>query len=136
MSETPLEKLARLAGGVAMLSGPLAHQALGQLLISQSTLVEVAGANVAWAAAMRHPNLAVQVAANTLVPALVVERLSRMEERSLDQQRQRLERLAQAQGQPTPAERQLMALKSLFPVEVIQAIATNEQQRLKAKEGQ
>ena len=55
MPEAPLPRLARVAGGVAMLSGPLGPQALGQLLITQSTLVEVAGANVAWAAAMlRH----------------------------------------------------------------------------------
>jgi len=126
-ADGPLEKLVRLGGGVALLSGPLGQQALGQLLIARSTLVEVAGANVALAAVARHSNVAVQLAVNTVVPALVIETLSCKEERRLDAQRQRLERLAQELAQSTAAERTLIALQSVLPVEIVQALARNAQ---------
>jgi hypothetical protein len=132
MNNSPIARLVRLSGGVALLSGPLGHQALGQLLISRSTAVEVAGANVALAAVMRHSNVAVQLVVNTVVPALAVESLSRSEERRLERERARLERLAQEQG--TAVDQRLVALAEVLPEEVIQALAANERRRLELKQ--
>jgi hypothetical protein len=133
MTDSPLATLARLGGGVTLLAGPLGHQALGQILISQSNLVEVAGANVALAAVTRHSSLAVQLAVNTVVPALVIEALSRQEDRRLARERERLEQLAQVQG--GSAAHGLIALESILPEEVVMALATNAQRRVQ-REGQ
>jgi hypothetical protein len=87
MAENPLTKLARLVGGAAMLPGPLGYQVLGQMLISRSTGTESAGANVVLAAVSRQTNAAAQIAVRSMVPAVLVEALSRRE-------RQRLKRLS------------------------------------------
>ncbi|MEJ2458452.1 MAG: hypothetical protein P8Y58_10025 [Novosphingobium sp.] len=87
MAENPLTKLARLVGGAAMLPGPLGYQVLGQLLISRSTGTELAGANVVLAGVSRQTNAAVQIAVRSMVPAVLVEVLSRKEQ-------QRIKRLA------------------------------------------
>lgn len=125
MADGPLAKLIRLGGGVALLSGPLGQQVIGQLLISRSTMVEVAGANVALAAVSRHSNVAVQLALNTAVPALVIELLSRKEERRLEMQRHRLERLAQEQAPSTPFAPMTIGPSSSLPDEIAQALARN-----------
>lgn len=89
MAETPLGKLARLLGGVALTQGRLGHQVLGQLLITNTTAVELAGANVAIAATARRRGVFTQAAVGTAAPALAVHGLARREEK-------RLERLSQA----------------------------------------
>ena len=98
MAESPVTKLARLVGGAAMLPGSLGHQALGQLLISGSNAVEVAGANVAMAAAYRQSNAALQVAVGSMVPAVVVDALSKKEQRRLEALNTQLSRQQQLQG--------------------------------------
>lgn len=90
MTEKPLIKLTRLVGGAAMLPGPLGYKVLGQLLISGSKGAEVAGANVVLAAVSRQSNAAAQVAVRSMVPAVLVEVLSRKEQ-------QRLQRLIETQ---------------------------------------
>ncbi|MGD8588228.1 MAG: hypothetical protein PVG22_05295 [Chromatiales bacterium] len=84
MANNPLAKLARLVGGTAMLPGRLGHQVLGQLLISGSTSLEVAGASVALSAVARQRSAAAQIAVRTVAPAAVVEALSRKEARRLE----------------------------------------------------
>lgn len=108
MAENPLTKLARLVGGAAMLPGSLGHQVLGQLLISRSTSTELAGANVVLAAVSRQTNAAVQIAVRSIVPAVLVEALSRKERQRIARLSSELERLlkdielrsAQVQGKP------------------------------------
>jgi hypothetical protein len=89
VAETPLGKLARLLGGVALTQGRLGHQVLGQLLISNTTAVELAGANVAIAATARRRNVFTQAAVGTAAPALAVHGIARREAK-------RLERISQA----------------------------------------
>ncbi|MGH8573620.1 MAG: hypothetical protein ACREX8_13765, partial [Gammaproteobacteria bacterium] len=118
---------------MAMLPGPLGHQALGQLLISGSKDVEVAGANVALAAAFRQPNTAIQMAVGSLVPAAVVQALSRKEQRRLEEARQRLERLVKEIAQQ-PNAVDLIALRSMLPAMVVEALIRNEQRRLEKEQ--
>lgn len=91
MAEKPLTKLARLVGGAALLPGPIAHQALGSLLISGSSNIEVAGANIALAAASRQTNAAIQIAMRSMAPAVAVDALSKKAIRRLEQQQRRFE---------------------------------------------
>lgn len=90
MANSPAKKLARLGGGLAMMQGPIGHQVLGQLLISGSRSIEVAGASFVLALASRQPNVAAQVAARSVVPAVLVEVLGRQERRRLQQEVERL----------------------------------------------
>ncbi len=84
MAETPLGKLARLIGGVALTQGRLGHQVLGQLLITNTTAVELAGANVAIAATARRRNVFTQAAVGTAAPALAVHGIARREAKRLE----------------------------------------------------
>lgn len=93
MVENPFTKLARLVGGAAMLSGPLGHQVLGQLLISGSTNTELAGANVVLAAVSQQTDAAVQIAVRSVVPAVLVEVLSRKEQQRIERLYAELKRL-------------------------------------------
>lgn len=131
MAESPIYKLARLVGGVSMLPGPLGHQALGQLLISGSKNLEVAGANVALAAAFMQPHLAIQVAVGTLVPAVAIEALSRKEQRRIEVEQQRLERLS-AELLQQSSEVGKKALLSMVPAPVVEALIRNEVRRRQA----
>jgi hypothetical protein len=92
VAETPLGKLARLIGGVALTQGRLGHQVLGQLLITNTTAVELAGANVAIAATARRRNVFTQAAIGTAAPALAVHGIARREAK-------RLERFSQASAE-------------------------------------
>jgi hypothetical protein len=132
MADNPLARLAQVVGGVAMLPGPLGFQALGQLLISGSNAVEVAGANVALAAAYQQPGLAWQVAVGTIVPAVVVEVLSDREARRLEHEEQRLQRLA-AELARHPNAAGEFALRQALPGVVVDAMLRNERQRADAQ---
>lgn len=134
MTERPLAKLVRLVGGVALLPGPIGHQALGQLLIAGSKVVEVAGANVAVTAAFRQSSSAVQLAVGTVVPAAVVEVLSSKEERRLIAERQRIEALSRRiAGQPKGSS--FFASLSLLPDVVVDALVRRlEQEQRRAEE--
>ena len=85
MAESPVLTVARLLGGVVLLNGNLGHQILGQLLITNSNEVAIAGAAAAVAATSGQQNAAAQIAIRTAVPALAVRGL-------LLKQEQRIER--------------------------------------------
>jgi len=85
VAESPVLTVARLLGGVVLLNGNLGHQILGQLLITNSNEVAIAGAAAAVAATSGQQNAAAQIAIRTAVPALAVRGL-------LLKQEQRIER--------------------------------------------
>jgi len=121
-ADRPLDKLVRVGAGVALLTGPLGQQVLGQLLISRSTLVEVAGANLALAAVSRHTNVVAQLALNTAVPALVIELLSRQQERRLDAKERQLEQLSQEMAGSLSVLPLPWLANSGLPEEIVQAM--------------
>jgi hypothetical protein len=75
MADNALRRLLRLTAGVALSQGPLGHQLLGQLLILGGTDLEIAGANLVFAATARQRSTIGQVALRTAVPALAVHAL-------------------------------------------------------------
>lgn len=85
MAENPALTVARILGGVVLLNGHLGHQILGQLLITNSNEVAIAGAAAAVAATSGQANAAAQIAIRTAVPALAVRAL-------LSKQQERIER--------------------------------------------
>jgi len=143
MAEHPLTNLTRLVGGAAMLPGPLGFKVLGQLLISGSKGAEVAGANVVLAAVSRQSNAAAQVAVRSMVPAVLVEVLSRKEQRRLQrlietQKKLRLQQLESGglltdvlmQSQrPDPSDEVMKTLQRLLG-DYVPARTTEAQQRL------
>lgn len=100
MAENPLRKLARLLGGVALYQGPVPHQILGHLLVSNSTSVEMAGANMVVAAGTRGTsgvaNVAVRTAAPTLAVTSIIARRERTLKRRVLQVQQQCDRLDHA----------------------------------------
>lgn len=72
--ENPLTKLARLLGGVVLMRGPLGHQVLGQLLVSDLRESELAGASVVLAAGSRRKSTLARAAIGTAAPAFALER--------------------------------------------------------------
>ncbi len=112
MAESPLVKVARLVGGVAMMQGGLGHQVLGQLLIGGSGHLAVAGAAVAVAGTARARNPAAQLAIRTAAPALAVHAMFDRRERMLLLRERELSRRAQTLGATDFAlEKQNAALK-------------------------
>jgi hypothetical protein len=99
VADNPVKRLARLLGGVALTHGRLPHQVLGQLLISNASSVEVAGATVVVTAATRQGDAMAQAALRTAAPALAVQVLSKRQE-------QRLRKLADANLERLRAEQQ------------------------------
>jgi hypothetical protein len=83
MADNALKRLARLLGGVALTQGRLPHQVLGQLMITNATSVEIAGANVVVAATSRMRGAVAQVALRTAAPALAVQALVQRQEKRL-----------------------------------------------------
>lgn len=83
MSKGPLEKLAQLAGGVVLTRGGLGHQVLGQMLILDSTSIEVAVANTAILAVAARGSTILDAAVRTVAPALAVHFIARKEEERL-----------------------------------------------------
>lgn len=84
-SRGPLARLARLAGGVALLQGRLGHQIAGQLLISGvgASDLELAGATAVLTATSGQRSVAAQVALRTVAPALAARSLIRRAERRI-----------------------------------------------------
>jgi chromosome segregation ATPase len=70
--ETPLSKLARLFGGVALMQGRFEHQVLGQLLIAGTNELAVAGAAVVVAGTAQKRDSAAHVALRTAAPAIAL----------------------------------------------------------------
>jgi len=97
--ESPLQKLARVLGGVVLTHGRLGHQVLGQILISNLTQAEFAGAVLVSAAGARQRNVFAQAAIGTAAPALAVQALVNKADRRLTRREQgilkREEQLAQ-----------------------------------------
>src|SRR5262245_10534082 len=83
LAENPILTLARLLGGVVLMRGRLGHQILGEMLVTGSNEVAVAGAAVVVAATSRQRNAVVQVALRTAVPALAVRGLLQKQERRI-----------------------------------------------------
>ena len=93
MVETPLGKVARLLGGVALMQGRLGHQVLGQMLIAGTSELAVAGAAIAVAGTERVRNPAAQVAIRTAAPAIALTALfERREQMLLYRERELLRR--------------------------------------------
>lgn len=110
--ESPLMKLARVLGGAVLTQGRLGHQVLGQLLISNLTQSEVAGAVLVSAAGSRRGNVFAQAAIGTAAPALAVQalvdkadrRLTRREQALLKREEQLLQRSNTGTGEAKPEE--------------------------------
>src|SRR5262245_54320175 len=90
--ESPLRKLTRLLGGVVLTRGRLGHQVLGQILITNFTQPEFAGAALVGAAASRQRNVFAQAAVSTAVPALALNSLIEKAERRLARREEELTR--------------------------------------------
>jgi len=98
MAEDPLKKLARLLGGVALTRGRLPHQVLGQLLVSNATSIEMAGAYVAIAATTGGASTLAQVAVRTAAPSLAVEGIARRREKRRTRLADRMQQHLDAQS--------------------------------------
>jgi len=85
LAEDPLATLVRLLAGVALMQGRLGHQVLGQLLVTNSNEVAIAGAALVVSATTGERSVVGQIALRTVVPALAVRTL-------LNSQEERLER--------------------------------------------
>jgi hypothetical protein len=103
VSERLLPRVARLLGGVVLMQGRLGHQILGQLLVARATELEIAGAQVAFAATAGQRNAVAQVAIRTALPTLAIRGLLRKDQnRLLRLRRMMLDR--QAAAEATAAE--------------------------------
>jgi hypothetical protein len=96
VAESPLAKLSRVLGGVALGYGPLGHQALGQLLILNTSEVEVAAAGVLLSAVARQKDAALQASVRVLVPAIAVHLITRRNEQTLTKLSRVLDRREEA----------------------------------------
>jgi len=83
-------KLARVLGGVALTHGRLGHQVLGQILITNLTQAEFAGAALIGSAGSRQRNVFAQAAINTAAPALALQALVDKADRRLSRREQEL----------------------------------------------
>ena len=112
MAESPLQRIARLLGGVVLTQGRLGHQILGQMLIFGPTELEVAAASVAVAASSGTRSTVAQVALRTLAPALAVHGIVRKQEKRLVRlSRLAAEREQAAKASALAAEQKLAALE-------------------------
>ena len=88
--ESPLMKLARVLGGVVLTHGGLGHQVLGQILITNLTQAEFAGAALVASAGSRQRNVFARAAISTAAPALAVQALVDRADRRLTRREQDL----------------------------------------------
>jgi hypothetical protein len=91
VAESPLAKLVRLVGGVALSYGSLGHQVLGQLITLNAKEVELAAAATLIAATSRQPNALVYSVVRVLGPAVAVHLMTKRELGRLGAVWQRLE---------------------------------------------
>jgi hypothetical protein len=84
LAESPLVTLGRLLGGVVLMQGDLGHQVLGQLLVTGSTDVAIAGAALVVAGTSGRRNVVGQIALRTVAPALAGHALLRRQENRID----------------------------------------------------
>jgi len=90
LADSPLFTLARVLGGVILMQGRLGHQVLGQLLVTDSNEVAIAGASLVVAATTGQRSAVGQMALRTLAPALAVRILLNQQEERLEQKALRL----------------------------------------------
>lgn len=83
MAETPLAKLVRVLGGVALSYGSLGHQVLGQLLTLNVKEIEIAAAATLITAGSRQKNALAYSAVRVLAPAIAVHLMTNREEKRL-----------------------------------------------------
>src|SRR5262249_38719587 len=85
LAESPFATLSRVLPGVVLMQGHLGHQVLGQLLVTNTNEVVIAGAALVVAATTSQRSVVGQMALRTVAPALAVRVL-------LNRQEERLER--------------------------------------------
>jgi hypothetical protein len=90
LAESPLVTLSRVLAGVVLMQGRLGHQVLGQLLVTNSNEVAIAGASLVVAATTGQRSVVGQMALRTVAPALAVRVLLNRQEERLERKSQRL----------------------------------------------
>lgn len=96
MAESPVKKIGRLLGGIALTQGRLGHQVLGQLLLAGSNDAEIAGASVVVTGTSGDRDAVSQVALRTAAPALAVAALFKRREEQLERFEAKLAQRASA----------------------------------------
>jgi hypothetical protein len=90
LAESPLLTLSRVFAGVVLMQGRLGHQVLGQLLVTNSNEVAIAGASLVVAATTGQRSVVGQMALRTVAPALAVRVLLNKQEERLERKSLRL----------------------------------------------
>jgi hypothetical protein len=91
LADNPLATLARVFTGVVLMQGRLGHQVLGQLLVTNSNEIAIAGASVVIAATTGQRSAVGQMLLRTVAPAMAVRVLLNRQERRLEMKAKRLE---------------------------------------------
>src|SRR5687767_14993000 len=83
VADNPFVTLARVLGGVVLMQGRLGHQVLGQLLVTGSHEVTIAGASLVIAASTREKDAVSQAVIRTLAPAVAIHALTHREDKRI-----------------------------------------------------
>lgn len=92
MADNPFYTLARILGGVVLMQGRLGHQVLGQLLVTGSHEVTIAGASLVIAATAREKDAVGQAVIRTLAPAAAIHALTNREDKRITAAQRELDR--------------------------------------------
>ena len=92
MAANPFVTLARVLGGVVLMQGRLGHQVLGQLLVTGSHEVTIAGASLVIAASAREKDALSQAVIRTLAPAVAIHALTHREDKRIRAAQRELDR--------------------------------------------
>src|SRR3982751_3970160 len=84
VADNPFLTLTRILGGVVLMQGRLGHQVLGQMLLTGSHEVTIAGASLVIAATAREKNAVGQAVVRTLAPAAAIYALTYRDEKRLN----------------------------------------------------
>ena len=90
MAESPLATFSRILAGVVLMQGHLGHQVLGQLLVTNTNEVVIAGASLVVAATTSQRSVVGQMALRTVAPALAVRVLLNKQEERIERKAERL----------------------------------------------
>jgi hypothetical protein len=91
LTESPLFTLSRVLAGVVLMQGRLGHQVLGQLLVTNSNEVAIAGASLVVAATTNQRSAVGQMALRTVAPAVAVRLLLNKQEERIERKTIRLD---------------------------------------------
>jgi chromosome segregation ATPase len=92
VADNPFVTLARVLGGVVLMQGRLGHQVLGQLLVTGSHEVTIAGASLVIAATAREKDAVSQAVIRTLAPAVAIHALTHREDKRIRAAQRELDR--------------------------------------------